>query len=543
MKRLVVYVLGLLLLLMGCTTAGERARMRAGLDSINVLNRTNQPFTVQDVEPYVQFFDDHGTPNDQLLAHYLLGRAYYEHGEAPMALQCYHEAINCADTTAQDCDYAQLARVYGQMSELFYYQGLYRLQLEFDQQSVRYAWFGKDTLLALMNYEQESFAYASLGLSDSSIFIIEDVVAKYNQYGYVSDAAIALGGAIITLLDKGEYQKAKQYMDVYESKSGLFDAQGNIAVGREVYYNFKGQYYMNTGRLDSAEFYFRKELHDGKDFNNQGAAAMGLAKIYQKQHNNDSAVNYALYAYAMGDSMYAHKAIQTIKRMQSMYDYTRNQEIARKEKENAAKEKRKLYFCISLFLLVLTIAIYVIYGMREEKKKQRVLYRHNLEQLEQTQSEILQLRAHADEYEELLEEKEKQLAQQRDEMHIHRKKLLLDHSAIEKNIKESDIYQILLGKQYGQALSIAELRECRKIVIENLPEFNSLLLSRQYKLNAKDFNVCILFRLGFKSKEISNMLNITQGRVSQISSKILREVFEKDEGGAAELIALLHELY
>ena len=542
MKNLLI-VFALLMTMVCCTTEADRNRMRANLDSINQRNRTDLPFTVQDVEPLVQFFDDHGTSNDQMLAHYLLGRAYYEHGEAPMALQCYYDALDCADTTAQDCDYAQLARVFGQMAELFYYQGLYRQQLEFGRQSMKYALLAKDTLAALMSYEQESFAYSSLGMPDSSIFIIEDVVAKYNQYGYVSEAAIALGGAITPLLDKGEYQKAKQYMDVYESKSGLFDAQGDIAVGREVYYNFKGQYYLNKGRLDSAEFYFRKELHEGKDFNNQGAAALGFAEVYQKKHNNDSAVNYALYAYAMGDSMYAHKAIQTIKRMQSMYDYTRNQEIARKEKENAAKEKRKLYFCISLFLLVLTIAIYVIYGMREEKKKQRVLYLHNLEQLEQTQSEILQLRAHADEYEELLEEKEKLLAQQRDEMHIHRKKLLLDHSAIEKNIKESDIYQILLGKQYGQALSIAELRECRKTVIENLPEFNSLLLSSQYKLNAKDFNVCILFRLGFKSKEISNMLSITQGRVSQISSKILREVFEKEEGGAAELIALLHELY
>jgi len=236
MRRLVVYLFGLLLLLMGCTTAGERARMRAGLDSINVLNRTDQPFTMADVQPYVDYFDEHGTSNDQVLAHYLLGRAYYKHGEAPIALQCYHEAIDCADTTAQDCDYAQLARVFGQMAELFYYQGLYRQQLEFGRQSMKYAWLGKDTLTALMIYEQESFAYESLGLSDSSIFITEDVVAKYNQYGYVSDAAIALGGAVKPLLDKGEYQKAKQYMDVYESKSGLFDAQGKIAVGREVYY-------------------------------------------------------------------------------------------------------------------------------------------------------------------------------------------------------------------------------------------------------------------------------------------------------------------
>ena len=163
--------------------------MRAGLDSINHLNRTDQPFAIQDVEPYVRFFDNHGNPNDRLLAHYLLGRAYYEHGEAPMALQCYHNALDCADTTSQDCDYAQLARVYGQMAEIFYYQGLYRQQLEFEKQSVRYAWLGKDTLTALMNYEQESYAYDQLGLSDSSIFIIEDVAAKFKRYDYVSDAA------------------------------------------------------------------------------------------------------------------------------------------------------------------------------------------------------------------------------------------------------------------------------------------------------------------------------------------------------------------
>ena len=246
MKRLLTYII-IVLALSACTGRDRYAAMRNGLDSINTLNRNGQPFTMADVQPYVDYFDDHGTNNDQVLAHYLLGRAYHEHGEAPMALQCYHEAIDCADTTAQDCDYAQLARVYGQMAEIFYYQGLYRQQLEFEKQSVRYAWLGKDTLAALMNYEKECFAYDQLGLSDSSIFIIEDVVAKYNQYGYVSDAAIALGGAIKPLLDKGEYQKAKQYMDVYESKSGLFDAQGKIAVGKEVYYNFKGQYYLNTG--------------------------------------------------------------------------------------------------------------------------------------------------------------------------------------------------------------------------------------------------------------------------------------------------------
>ena len=73
-----------LVILTCCTTRGKYESMRRGLDSINQCNRSDLSFSVQDVKPYVNFFDKHGKPNDQLLAHYLLGRAYYESHEAPM---------------------------------------------------------------------------------------------------------------------------------------------------------------------------------------------------------------------------------------------------------------------------------------------------------------------------------------------------------------------------------------------------------------------------------------------------------------------------
>ena len=155
--HLIIYIALLAAALVGCTTDAERNRMRSGLDSINARNRTDQPFTPQDVQPYVQFFDSHGNANDRLLAHYLLGRAYHEKGDAPMALECYQHAIDCADTTAMnDKDFAQLSRVYAQMAEIFYYQGLYREQLSHEKLSVHNAWKGKDTLAALMSYEQTS---------------------------------------------------------------------------------------------------------------------------------------------------------------------------------------------------------------------------------------------------------------------------------------------------------------------------------------------------------------------------------------------------
>ena len=141
MKHLLTIIV-LLLTLTCCTTEADRLRMRSGLDSINQHNRNDQPFTVSEVQPYADFFDDHGTANDRLLAHYLLGLAYSDHGEAPMALECYQKAAKCADTLSTDCDYVQLARVYGQMANVFYYQGLYRQMLLYYDKSVKLAWKG-----------------------------------------------------------------------------------------------------------------------------------------------------------------------------------------------------------------------------------------------------------------------------------------------------------------------------------------------------------------------------------------------------------------
>ena len=532
-----------LLVLAACTGRGQYAVMRNGLDSLNHLNRIDQPFTMSDVEPYVDFFDAHGTANDRLLAHYLLGRAYYEHGETPMALQCYHDALDCADTTATDCDYAQLSRVYGQMGGIFFSQGLYRQLLVYEQLASKYAWMGNDTMAALISKEQESFAYNGLGYVDSSIAVVDYVSEKFLIYGYPSDAAISMGMNIRHLIAKGDYRKAKRYMDTYESMSGYFDNQGNIEPGREVYYNLKGLYYYYTNKLDSAEYWFRKELHDGRDFDNQNSAATGLALLYKNTHNSDSSTKYALYAYEMLDSIYVQRTTKEVERMQAMYDYTRHQEIAKREKEKVSIEEKKNLLSMAMLLLVISVAAFIIYKMHTEKQKRQKQYLQNLEQLEQTQSEVLKLRLHAEEYEELITIKERTLEEQSLKLQEQRKKSLQNHCAITQHIKDSEIYQILLKKQFVQKLTIQELRECRKLVLENLPEFNSLLISKQYKLNEKDFDVCVLLRLGFKSKEVSNMLDISQGRVSQICTKLLRDIFKKEKGGATELIEILHELW
>ena len=534
--RQVIATFLVLLMLTACIDRREYAAMHHGLDSLNELNRNDEPFTAADVQPYIDYFDRHGEPNDRLLAYYLLGRAYHEQGEAPMALEQYHKAIECADTLSRDCDFGQLSRVYSQMGEIFYEQSLYNQYFRYLDLSINSFYKSKDTINAFITYEQKSFAYRELNQLDSAVIVSEEVASLYRDFGYESYAATALGSIARTLLIQGKTDKAKKYMIIYEGESGLFNEAGEIEEGREAYYNTKGLLSLKENKLDSAEYWYRKELRDGKDFNNQNGGAMGLAMVFEQRHQPDSAAKYYQYAYAMNDSVYAQMATEEVARMQAMYNYSRHQETARKKSEEAMQERLKWQLALSVLLLGVVLAIFAGNHIYKRRKLNLRKYRSKLEQLEKAQTELLQLRNIASQYSEvtlIIEEKENEIASLKKEILTGNQKMLKDRAEVDERIIQTDIYRLLLRKsKKGVLLDNDELRACRMLIIENLPELNNLLSSKKSSLNKKEFDLCILFRLGFHSKEISNMLNVSSARVSQMCASVLQKIFNKKEGGA-----------
>ena len=546
MKRLVTYLMAVLVLatmVTGCVTEGRRMAMRQGLDSINMVNRSGKPFTVQDVRPYVEFFDDHGEANDRLLAHYLLGLAYYDHGEAPMALQCYQDALDYADTTRTDCDYAQLSRVYAQMGNVFYSQGLFRQHGEYYKKATRYAWIGKDTLAALASYEQQSFAYRELGVVDSAIFVAENVADKYKEYGYPKDAAIAIGTILRLIIAKGEYEKAKQYMDIYEAKTGFFNSMGNIVSGREVYYNIKGYYYLRTGILDSSEYYFRKELCTNSNFNNQNLAAQGLAELFQQLHQPDSATKYVIYAYAMNDSMYAHQTTETIGRMQSMYDYSRHQEEARKESVKATHRAIIIWICIGLIIIICLGAIIIIRELTRKKEQSEQKYLQGQAIIEQVQQDIAKLRKNEEINKELISEKEQTIQEQETVLKALLRSDSDSQSLAERKLKTTDIYKSFEQLSVvGRQPSTDEWEQARTKLFAHYPGFGDFMQEHAHHLNDKEQKVCLLIRLGFKPSNIGSMLDISSSYVTELRSKMLQNLF-RIAGDSKAFDKMLKEIY
>ena len=93
------------------------------LNELQAMNQADSLLTNDSLaKALASYFDDYGTPNERMLAHYLLARTYTDMGEAPQALDEYHTAADCADTTAADCDYKVLARVHAQTVASLYSQ-------------------------------------------------------------------------------------------------------------------------------------------------------------------------------------------------------------------------------------------------------------------------------------------------------------------------------------------------------------------------------------------------------------------------------------
>lgn len=529
MMKHIIYLLIGIAILTACS-GRKYAEMQERLCQLDAFNKADSVFqSTDEAKAMVDYFDDHGTPNEQMLAYYLLGRAYHDLHEAPMALKYFQIATERADTTDADCDYPQLSRVYGQMSEIFYQQNLMRQSLEKASLSELYGWKGKDTLKALRSLGSKIVICKRMNQPDTAIVICEELCNLLTKFGYKDYSAAYRSSIIRELLDRGDIEKAAQNLKIYESESGYFDELHNISRGREIYYYSKGYYYLKTNKTDSAEYCFRKELRDGKDFNNQNAASRGLALLFQKTHQPDSAAKYALYSYAMNDSVYAQMATKDVEQMQAMYDYSRNQTLAEQAKEKADQVRSKIQWISAAFLLFVLIVGFVAREVYKKRKEERLQFINNVSLLAKTQADVIRLRSYGSELSQMLEEKERDTARLTAEIGKYKERVGQQKLSADALLGKSEIYEYL-KKSASKALVLSDddWHQTYMMAIEILPNFYKLISSKRSELNDNEFKTSILIRLHFTPKDVANMLNVTQPYITKVCKSLMQKLFDED---------------
>ena len=494
-------------------------RMRLALLRAKACNKLLLPLNRDSLLMLDGYFTDHGTPNERMLTKYIIGCSYLDDNDAASALDNFHEAVALADTSAADCDYLTLLKIHAQTARLLYYKGALHDADEEYKQAFKYSLKAKDTLNAIISIEQKANIYKVEGKNDSVINIRKKVFDLYMKHGYTKQAATSLGPLIDVLSEAGRLDEAKKHIDNYEKNSGLFDSLGNIASGKEIYYCMKGEYYMEAGRLDSAEYFFRKCVTSTKRITSVLPAFARLSRLYKRLDRPDSVAKYAELAKQLQDSVYRLDVTRHLQQMQAVYNYDRHVEMA--EKESAYFKALGTAVALILLLVIIYMVGYII-----RKRKLRLREKHKLEQsIGELQNANHGLEAMNEsqrkETRQIIDEKTKEIEQLRQEKQNLEKQF--DCQPKQPLFADEPIVRLLDEnlRKAPNCMTSDEYHRLKELFtgFEPLSRWEKMMSSNEYQ-------VCLLVKVGFSPKDISILMGLSLSNISNIRKRL----FEKMTG-------------
>lgn len=522
-----------------CSDRTNADAMRRELLRARAMNQDYIPFTTDSViKAVTAYYDRFGTSSaERVEAHYLLGCAYRDLGEAPQALQCYQDAVELADTT----DHCHLLiKIYGQMAELFDAQNLPDDELSAMRKIQHYALVGHDSLTYTQAVELMTKPYYKLGDTAMVVQAIQEAHQLYNEIGDSGKAANAFATLAHIMVKRGLMAEADSLLREFETKTGLFDSCGNIARSHEMYYYIKGNYYLQAGKPDSAEVFLRKLLPD----NYQADSYRGLLSVYQKRKKPDSIAKYARLFEAAVDSLNNKRRIEAVHQMAALYDYHRFQQKADMEALAATEARNRANIAIILIVLTIIVAVAFFIWFRKSKQREQdkmsreclvvsgLLAKARMELDEERQmSEEITTSAQSleTEMQEKLEEKTnevKELESKLQQLEEHYRSVTQQASQEEK--KNSEIVKIIRKRaewKHGSTLPSAD--EWIKLTNQFRLDFpyHYATLTQGKKLAAMELRTCILLLLDFKEGEIAVLLDVKPQRVTNIKKRANAKLF------------------
>ena len=512
---------------------GRRARMMMALLKAKAMNKLMQPIDSAKLKDIVDYFTDHGTANEKMLANYITACSYIDKDNAPMALQYFHEAVEQADTTDNDCDFKTLSRIYAQMSSLFQIQLSSANALEAGKKALKYAILTKDTANAISAYSQLADAYYFTNNFDTVIHICKKAADLYYKYGYKDYAAAKYGIPVFIMIERGEVQKAKPYMALYETNSGLYNQNTKTTLpGHEIYYYTKGMYHLQTDKPDSAEYFFRKEIK-ANDFNNKQAAAKGLYMLYKKAGIYDSAMKYAEIWNACIDSSYMKLSTTHLQRMQAMYNYS-DKELETKQKTIIINRYEYLSV-IFIFIIVIVIVLAFLIYLKRKKDFEHIKYLNqannlNLILLKKKEAELQNLENDISADKKLIAAKTAEIKELQEKLSsMHGLYFNTDNQLFDSPIIE----RLHTLASHGGNATTAEKLSLIKLINSTLPKFVECLKINDNKLNENEIIICYLVKMQFMPSEIICLLDISSQRLTNIRKRLNNKIFGT-EGGAKE---------
>lgn len=469
----------------------------------------------------VSYYNAHGTPNERMTAHYLKGCSYLELGDEPATLRCFNEAVGTADTSALDCNYAQMGNIYGQIARIYNNHAMPDSALRAYGLAEHYARKANDTINVITIWGNKSNVLIDLGRISEALELREKAAERFKAMGYSKKAARVKGLCIKWYIQQGELDKAKAAMDEYEAISGYSRIKDETKSGWESYFHIKGTYYLETGKLDSANYYFKK---------------LKLAS----------------------DTLFNIQTAQKLQNAQSMYNYMRHQEAAHRKELESKNVQLRLYRGIAFILLFAAVmSVFVLLLRRRIRRNERQLV---VVRRENSRLNVLigNNNRKLDELNGLIEEKisiitalNDQLNQQAIDLNSYHKQAETIQQLNERiahyetemmnqvtanlmnRLAEEPALMVVFQKLKARKeyLTKSEWTELYSTAEKYFPALCNIKTNP--KVSVSEYQICVLTKLGLRINDIIYLTQISASNISNMRSRMLSKLFG-EEGGAKD---------
>lgn len=469
----------------------------------------------------VSYYNAHGTPNERMTAHYLKGCSYLELGDEPATLRCFNEAVGTADTSALDCNYAQMGDIYGQIARIYNNHAMPDSALRAYGLAEHYARKANDTINVITIWGNKSNVLIDLGRISEALELREKAAERFKAMGYSKKAARVKGLCIKWYIQQGELDKAKAAMDEYEAISGYSRIKDETKSGWESYFHIKGTYYLETGKLDSANYYFKK---------------LKLAS----------------------DTLFNIQTAQKLQNAQSMYNYMRHQEAAHRKELESKNVQLRLYRGIAFILLFAAVmSVFVLLLRRRIRRNERQLV---VVRRENSRLNVLigNNNRKLDELNSLIEEKisiitalNDQLNQQAIDLNSYHKQAETIQQLNERiahyetemmnqvtanlmnRLAEEPALMVVFQKLKARKeyLTKSEWTELYSTAEKYFPALCNIKTNP--KVSVSEYQICVLTKLGLRINDIIYLTQISASNISNMRSRMLSKLFG-EEGGAKD---------
>lgn len=483
------------------------------------------------IRDIVTYYEDRGDKRLLPEAYYYAGRVYRDLGDAPEALKYFQLA---AKALKGSTDYRLMKVVYSQMGDVLLFQDVYEEALKvykkslFCQQKLQEA---RGTVFVLCSI---SNAFKGLNKPDSALHYLQqaEVVAQADGDKLLTNRVRITIADLYTQLE--EYDKAKQALQQLWAS----DPNKTIAL-----YFITADYYHQTGRLDSAKFYYHK-LAQFKDMYAQRDASWGLGLIAQAHSDSRAALKYLQEYERWTDTIRKVERTETIRKMQASYNYQlREQEnlLLRSANDTQQRHLHYAYFTIAIILLLSIILIQqnrkkaLRIKVQEEKIKritensrwqEEQIITENKHKLKALEEELNNARKESNYVTQLLLAQKDEIVRKNNQIEEN----LKERAAAEKLLFQSDIYhKFHHAAKKNSPVSITDKDwQTLQISLDACYHDFTARLCHIHPISDVEQKICLLEKIGIGNNSIARLIGRSESAVISARKSLYKKFFGKE---------------